>query len=79
MKCYNRKMRDNRLLEVDNSLITEAMSSLSVPSISSCVVTNLVHSLKLSIGFNPSLELVDSGEEGGDSKVGKMEISLTLW
>jgi hypothetical protein len=64
MKCYNRKMRDNRFLKVDNSLIAEAMSALSVPSISSGVVTDLVHSPKLSIGFSPSLKLVDSGEDG---------------
>ena len=66
MKCYNCKMRDNRFLKVDNSLITEAVSALSAPSISSGVATDLIHSLKLLIGFSPSLELVDSGEEDGD-------------
>jgi hypothetical protein len=66
MKCYNHKVRDNRFLKVDNSLIAEAMSALSVMSISSGVVIDLVHSLKLSVGFSQSSKLVDSGEEDGD-------------
>lgn len=54
VKCYNCKSRGNKFLNLDNSLIAEAVSSFCALLVSSVVV-----------GFGPSSKLVVSEEEDG--------------
>jgi hypothetical protein len=36
VKCYNRKMRDNKFLNVDDSLIAKTMSAFGAPPLFWC-------------------------------------------
>jgi hypothetical protein len=52
MKCYNRKLRGNKFLNLDDSLTAEAMSLFSALHVSS-----------VAVGFGLSSELLVSEEE----------------